>query len=128
MIRIIENGLTKEYEATCESCGSRIAYTKDNVSIQARYAVGRKGRVKGIPSLQPVITCPVCQNYIWINSPHFKSEDEVVESEDDVNPHPKYSYDSGLIDTRTNKPTWGLDFKWVIWELKHGCNPLKEKV
>ena len=48
MARIIENGLTKEYEATCESCGSRIAYTKDDVEKRLRYTAGRWGVKRGL--------------------------------------------------------------------------------
>ena len=36
----------------------------------------------------------------------------------DVNPYAKYSYNTGLI--MNNKPVWGIDSKYLMWEIKHG--------
>jgi len=36
----------------------------------------------------------------------------------DINPYPKYSYNSGLCDE--NGPVYGLDFDWQLYELAHG--------
>lgn len=35
------------------------------------------------------------------------------------NPYPKYSYNTGLI-TADNKPVYGIDNKWLIFEIKNG--------
>lgn len=43
----------------------------------------------------------------------------------DVNPYPKYSYNSGLCYTNGEK-AFGTDVNWTIWELKHGRNPVFE--
>lgn len=36
------------------------------------------------------------------------------------NPYPKYSYNTGLQYLYGNKPVWGIDGKWLMWEIKHG--------
>ena len=40
----------------------------------------------------------------------------------DVNPHNKYSYNSGLC-YQDGTPCWGLDINWCFYELEHGRNP-----
>lgn len=35
------------------------------------------------------------------------------------NPYPKYSYNTGLI-TEDGKRVWGIDNKWLMFEIKHG--------
>ena len=35
------------------------------------------------------------------------------------NPYPKYSYNSGLC-KEDGTPVWGVDIKWLFWELEHG--------
>lgn len=35
------------------------------------------------------------------------------------NPHPKYSYNTGL-KTEDGKRVWGIDNKWLMFEIKHG--------
>lgn len=35
------------------------------------------------------------------------------------NPYPKYSYNTGLI-TTDNKPVYGIDNKWLMFEIKNG--------
>lgn len=36
------------------------------------------------------------------------------------NPYPKYSYNSGLVYLYSNKPVYGIDNKWLMWEISHG--------
>lgn len=38
------------------------------------------------------------------------------------NPYPKYSYNTGLI-TNNNKPIYGVDIKWLMFEIKQGRLP-----
>ena len=38
------------------------------------------------------------------------------------NPYPKYSYNTGLI-TTDNKPVYGIDIKWLMFEIKNGRLP-----
>ena len=40
-------------------------------------------------------------------------------TKEDKNPHPKYSYNSGLI-TLEGKPVWGIDSDWLMYEIKCG--------
>lgn len=60
--------------------------------------------------------CPKCLRAIktFRNSKSF--------NEQDVNPHTKYSYNSGLC-YRDGSPYWGLDVKWCLHEIKHGRIP-----
>ena len=37
-----------------------------------------------------------------------------------MNPYPKYSYNTGLQYLNSDEPVWGVDFKWLMWEIKHG--------
>lgn len=34
------------------------------------------------------------------------------------NPYPKYSYNTSIL--RNNELVWGIDNKWLMWEIKHG--------
>ena len=34
------------------------------------------------------------------------------------NPYPKYSYNTGVI--KDNKPVFGIDNKWLMFEIKQG--------
>ena len=36
-----------------------------------------------------------------------------------TNPYPKYSYNTGLQYLNSDKPMWGIDLKWFMWEIKH---------
>ena len=36
------------------------------------------------------------------------------------NPFRKYSYNTGLRNYHNNEPVWGIDNKWLMWEIKHG--------
>ena len=36
------------------------------------------------------------------------------------NPYPKYSYNTGLRREYNNELVWGIDSKWLMWEIKYG--------
>lgn len=38
------------------------------------------------------------------------------------NPYSKYSYNTGLV-TNNNKPIYGVDIKWLMFEIKQGRLP-----
>ena len=38
----------------------------------------------------------------------------------EINPYPKYSYNTGLQYLNSDEPVWGIDSKWLMWEIKHG--------
>jgi len=40
---------------------------------------------------------------------------------EEINPYPKYSYDSGLIEQHNiyHKKHFGIDTDWLLWQLRH---------
>ena len=73
MIRIIENQPPIEYEVVCQSCGTRLAYTRDDIELKS-----------GAPFWDAVITCPSCHDHIWLNVLAFDSAGNIA-------PRPKHT-------------------------------------
>lgn len=75
------------------------------------------GSRRGVP-IRPhtAVKCPCCGKSIEV-----WGENKSLQKEE-VNPYPKYSFNSGLADY-SGKPVWGTDIRWSLWEIKHGRIP-----
>lgn len=49
----------------------------------------------------------------------YDRTDTVIKEVKKKNPYPKYSYNTGLI-TTDNKPVYGIDNEWLMFEIKNG--------
>lgn len=128
-MRVIRKGKEKEYIATCLCCGSDIVYTREDVQLIPCDVIGKGGAVlcKNVSSFNGLY-CPECGASIRITYDEFYGlSGNSQESSRDINPYPQYSYNSGLQYIGNDKPVWGLDTNWVLWELQHGRNPLKQE-
>lgn len=67
MIRIIENQPPIEYEIVCQSCGTRLAYTRDDIELKSEE-----------PFWEAAITCPSCNERILLDLSEFDSAGNIV--------------------------------------------------
>ena len=62
-IKIIKNTMTDPIEATCQNCGSVIAYTYDDIQRRTIYSF------LGIETtIERFVVCPVCKSNIVLRS------------------------------------------------------------